>query len=515
MERQFKFRYASEIVGGFVLVALIILVAGIFVAGRKQGWFERRAVLHTVFRTGQGAFGLREGDEVWIMDTAAGNVGKIVPSAKGEIQTTFLIKSRFMPLVLDGSVAKVRKKFGVAGDSVVQIEIGKGQPLNDGDFIECTKDEELMDTAKKALADVQEVVLPIMKEMKGVLANLNNITGGLEKGGGLFGRLLKDETLAKNGGKVVSDISSFASSAREAVLEFKRLVKGVQKHWLWRRYMDQGKEPELLVPLGLRSADPEADMKQFRCELELARTANDASAIAQNAYNLAVCMTDKGQTTNVMPFIQEARAEMVSSGRDPVCTYVLESQVLRMTGKKEEAVTAAQNAVNMVNRSTDTDAALQCRSVLADLYREDGKLAEARNELKRIVSLARKSEKPIIKSVAAGLEGRILLSEGKPSEAAPKFDSEAELLRSAGLYRSMADALISAAEAYGKASSHPAAADRYFRAGRSVGSGGDPATAGALLKKALESAKLASDDVLCARIEEFEKELAAKTPETD
>lgn len=42
MQQRFHFRYANELVGAFVLLALLLLVAGIFFTARSQGWFAPR-----------------------------------------------------------------------------------------------------------------------------------------------------------------------------------------------------------------------------------------------------------------------------------------------------------------------------------------------------------------------------------------------------------------------------------------------------------------------------------------
>jgi hypothetical protein len=48
VSKPFKFRYVNEIVGLFVLVVLAAVIAGIFLAGREQGWFLPKHDLFTV-----------------------------------------------------------------------------------------------------------------------------------------------------------------------------------------------------------------------------------------------------------------------------------------------------------------------------------------------------------------------------------------------------------------------------------------------------------------------------------
>ena len=92
MDKTFKFRFVNEITGVFVLLAIAVLIAGIFLAGRAQGLFEPKFRLHTVFQAEEGAYGLKKGSEVRSGETVAGSVIRINPTAEGTIETTFELK---------------------------------------------------------------------------------------------------------------------------------------------------------------------------------------------------------------------------------------------------------------------------------------------------------------------------------------------------------------------------------------------------------------------------------------
>ena len=506
MEKSFKFRYTNEIVGGFVFLALVIMVAGIFIAGRAQGWFERRDTLRVVFVTDEGAFGLKEGDEVKIRDTVAGNVGKISPTQEGTIEAVFQIKHRFLTLLKKGSVAKVRKKFGFAGDAFVEIVIKGTEPLQDGDPIACTKDEELMDIAKNALTNIQEVVMPIMKETREVLANINQITGSIKNGDGMAGTLVKDNELAEEVKKVIGNVNSLMIDTRETVNETRKLIKGVQKHWLWRKYMDKDKGPELLVPLALSSMENDSDRNHFASELKSAREADDSGAIALNAYNLAVCMMEQGKTDDILPLIHEARAELAASKKSSLCTYVLESQALKKAGKVKEGLEVAQTAEGMIDRSTDPAIAVQSKVITADLKILNGDIQATRAEMKKIEALTKKVESPVVQSMTEGLAARLYLAEDNPEAAAGRFDREAGLLKGAGLFEPMAQSFESSGKSYEQAKNYTAAADRYFRAGRSLYASGRQTGSKNDLKRAVDLAKQAGDRAMEDRIKEFQAE---------
>lgn len=522
MDKQFRFRYANEIAGAFVLLTLALLLAGIFVAGHAQGWFERKLILQTRFDTEEGAFGLQEGDEIRISNLKAGRIGRISPQPDGMIVATLEIQNRFRSLVRQGAVAKVRKIWGVAGDALVEIDVVKGDPLRGGDWIPNKKNEELMEMAKKVLDDVQKVVLPIMDETKGILSNLNSITKKIEKGEGLAGAVLNDKGLADDVKSTVAHVEGLVDSvkgslghldglvveSREAVGETKRLIQGVQQHWLWRRYMDK-KEPSL-APVGVRALRPERAIRALQAELDAGRTANDSPRIARSAYNLAVAYAGQERWEEARSLVEEARREFAAAGENTACTYLLEADVARRSGDTEAAGRSIQAGLALLDRSTDPEMALQCRAMAVDLWREWGKTEEAKAELKRVNSLARKVERDSLKAIAAGVSARLLRTEGKDGEAAGQFDAQAVWLGSAGLYPDMADALACAATSYEKAGKAGEAADRFFRAGRSLHAAGDPVQADALFDKALAVSAGSGDPYIRAAIGRFRAAASAE-----
>lgn len=208
MNRAYKFRYANEVAGGFVLLGLVLLVAGIYLAGHAQGWFQKNLELKTRFNTKDGTFGLQEGAEVRILGALAGRVGEIIPSDDGGMETVFVIKGRFGRFIRDDSVAKVKKKFEVAGDAYVEITLGNpSRPmLESRDFIRCVQDVELIEAARKMVDEFRSAAVPMLDEFRAILSHVNGITGQLERKEGAAGKFIGDPALAAAIEGVVSDI---------------------------------------------------------------------------------------------------------------------------------------------------------------------------------------------------------------------------------------------------------------------------------------------------------------------
>jgi phospholipid/cholesterol/gamma-HCH transport system substrate-binding protein len=75
--RQPKFRYTNETVGLFVLITLLIFIAGLIYSGQVRKWFNPGETLKVVLPD-EGLFGLTEGSTVEILGTKAGEVRDIV-----------------------------------------------------------------------------------------------------------------------------------------------------------------------------------------------------------------------------------------------------------------------------------------------------------------------------------------------------------------------------------------------------------------------------------------------------
>lgn len=474
MHRQFKFKYASELAGTFVILAIVILLTGFFLAGRAQGWLEGKFTLYITFNTEEGSFGLQEGNEVRIMNTLAGRVGQITPTEDGSIATTLVIQNRFKQFVSRNSTAKVRKKFGVAGDSYIDIEMGNGDLIADGDPIICSKDEEIMETAQRALKNIQDVVLPMLENVQQILDHVNGITASVEQGKGIAGTVLNDREMANDVRQAINKINMLLTESTETFEETTRLVKGFQKSWLVRKHIETEDDDEFLMPLGFNAAEMRERKDIYEKKLNLARAADDSAEITRNAYNLAVCLLAEGNIRYVKELIPEMRAES-ESNEQKVRIMLLESELARIDRKTEHALDLAQSALDMIGKS-DRNLTVQCRLMIASLHCDLNKKEEAHAQLKKVQSSIKKVNASL-QAFSAHQTGRLFLIENKPDSAAAQFDMEAEIYRGSGAYYHMAEALVCAASIYDNMKKHDLAADRYFRAGRSLAAGDyvDPA----------------------------------------
>ena len=214
-----KFRYTNETVGLFVLVSVLIFVAGMLYSGQVRKWFNPGETLRVVLPD-EGLFGLAKGSAVEILGTKAGEVRDIVINPDQKIHADVRIDRDMAVFVRSDSKAFIRKTFGIAGDAYLEITRGKGNPL-DWEFAVLTveSDRKTSDTLAELIEELRAKVLPVVDDAhkailllmavatdlqddeKGVqqlLANLNSIADKIDSGEGAIGRLLSEDKLVRD-----------------------------------------------------------------------------------------------------------------------------------------------------------------------------------------------------------------------------------------------------------------------------------------------------------------------------
>jgi phospholipid/cholesterol/gamma-HCH transport system substrate-binding protein len=296
MPKPFKFRYVNEIVGGFVIVVLILLIVGVVVAGHAQRWLEPVHKVNIVFPP-EGSLDLQKGSEVYILGTRVGAVEQITVAADGGMASQISVRGQFIRFVRADSQAIVRKKFGIAGDAYIEITKGIGAELPKSQPLICLKDVEIMETIQNLAQQFQDATLPAIEQLRKaveeytnlaadlrrpegnlqqLLTHLSKIAEGLEKGQGMAGQVLRDPSMAEQlrdimakiessladvkkmtsdleeSAKIVKgemqDVPGVVLQTRQAMEETEKLITAIQKMWLVRGHVEQPESSTLIPP---------------------------------------------------------------------------------------------------------------------------------------------------------------------------------------------------------------------------------------------------------------------------
>lgn len=238
MNQPFKFRYVNEIAGVFVLGAVALLIAGIFLAGRAQGFFEPKFKLCTEFATEEGAFGLQKGAEVRIRAAAAGTVLSIVPSSNGVLTATLVIKESFHPFVRINSKAIVKKALIITGDSYIDISSGNMREaiMPAGSMIKCVKDTQIIEEATRLIDDLHTNTIPILKQTKVVLDEIAPLA-------------IQAKNTFREGENVLhNNLPSMLLQAQDTLRSAQITLEALQRHWLLRQYVEPIGSSQIISP---------------------------------------------------------------------------------------------------------------------------------------------------------------------------------------------------------------------------------------------------------------------------
>lgn len=280
--KPFHFRYVNEVVGGFVIFVVLLLVAAVVVAGRAQGWFEPVYKVQLLFSS-EGSFDLQIGSPVVILGTTVGRVEEISVDEEGYMSAMVTVKGDFFQFIRTDSMAKVKKKFGIAGDAFVEISRGSvGERIASGDSLAASKDTDINELLTTLLDEVKKSILPLLDSVKGaadqyngLAADLRVIVGKIESGQGPAGMLVNDEAtaqrikdlldetqkilsdirgatvelppMARTVNKEVQDLPGTMLLTQETLRETEQLIEGIQRHWLLRKYMKPQEPPPALI----------------------------------------------------------------------------------------------------------------------------------------------------------------------------------------------------------------------------------------------------------------------------
>jgi phospholipid/cholesterol/gamma-HCH transport system substrate-binding protein len=311
METRFKFRHVNELTGFFVLGVLALVVAGLVFSGHSQRWFARKFHF-SVLLPEAGTSGLRRGDEVFILGVSAGLVDDIIVADDGRMKAQVKIRRDFERFVRADSTASIKKAFAVAGDSFMEITRGTGAVLQGTDpVITCLPSEDSLGRMEKMLTDLRAEIVPVVQkaatgldqwtklgsdlqrrqeQLGGLVTRLDNLALGLEQGKGTAGKLLNDPALADEAQKLLvranetmtqlqatvtnldaavkdvqngtarfpeiaeavaagtKDLPALVDQTKASMRELERLIEGLQRNWLVRKYINHTNPPPFYAP---------------------------------------------------------------------------------------------------------------------------------------------------------------------------------------------------------------------------------------------------------------------------
>jgi tetratricopeptide (TPR) repeat protein len=250
----------------------------------------------------------------------------------------------------------------------------------------------------------------------------------------------------------------------------------------------------------------EQAIKQYRAALAIAYERDDAVAIGDVGYNLAVAQLHAGAATEATRTAREVRAELGRRKQAPPPELILvQAAAAYRQGAGDEAMALAQEVLARapLPPETATRAWYIRGAVSADRGDAQG-LAQA-------LAAIPPSAPPDQEADRHELAGRAAVLSGADDRAASEFEQAADQRRMALDYRGMARALSLAGDTALRQGRTEEAAVLFLRAGRSALLQGDVATGRTLLDKADSLAKQSGATGVSAEVDRVRKAAASKS----
>jgi phospholipid/cholesterol/gamma-HCH transport system substrate-binding protein len=308
MQNRFVFRQVNELTGLLVLAVMVLVVAGVMVSAHSQRWFTRKYAFDVLLPE-QGAMGLRSGADVIVLGVSAGVVGEISVADDGRMRARVKVRRDFARFLRVDSTASIKKVFGVAGDSYLEITRGTGAALPAHEpEIACLVAEDSLNRMEGMLADLHAQLGPVVakvgdglvewtklggdleensRQLEALIARIDRVATGVEQGKGTVGQLLTDPALADQAqallaraGAAVGELENLETNLDGAVIhvrdgtarlpeitgamaneakdlpglveqtqvsmrELERLIEALQRNWLVRKYVNKTNPPPL------------------------------------------------------------------------------------------------------------------------------------------------------------------------------------------------------------------------------------------------------------------------------
>jgi phospholipid/cholesterol/gamma-HCH transport system substrate-binding protein len=270
-----RLRHADEWVGLLVVVVVAAFLGAILQAGVLRDWFRPVSHLRMVLPEA-GVAGLSVGADVEVLGTHAGVVRRVVISPNQQMYAEAEIDDQARAFIRRDSQATIRRRYGVAGAAYVDVSRGTGAELDwNYAVIQAVTERDPTESIGALIDQARQKIFPILDDAGRSTKTLADVIERMQKGEGDIGRLLTDETMARDieaivakAGPAVSDLAELASELRLAARNIETLSQSINSR-------DNG------VPALLHRADATlATLQQTMRDLALA--GQRASPIVHN-----------------------------------------------------------------------------------------------------------------------------------------------------------------------------------------------------------------------------------------
>lgn len=170
-----RFAHLERKVGAFVLLTLVGIAAVVAFIGIERGVFTKKYSLHFTVDKGTG---FAVGMPVKLSGFYIGRLEKLALTDQARVNVTIVIEKKYSKWIRRDSSVKLVKE-GMIGDSIIEMKVGNpaSTELRDGEAIAYEPSPTLDDL----VADVKAQVLPVLDQLKGMVAYMDDPKGDVKQ----------------------------------------------------------------------------------------------------------------------------------------------------------------------------------------------------------------------------------------------------------------------------------------------------------------------------------------------
>jgi len=195
----------AVIVGVFIFLGLVFLLAGILIVGNIRETFNTKMGVLSIF---DDVGGLKEGNNVWYSGVKIGTVNKMNFFGKSQVEVRLNIATKAQQYIRKDAKVKISTD-GIIGNKIIVIYGGTDDfaQVEEGDTLAVERtftSEDMINT----LQDNNENLLVIT-------SNFKILTNKLVDGEGTFGKLLNDTSVYANINAATASLQNAAAKAQQ------------------------------------------------------------------------------------------------------------------------------------------------------------------------------------------------------------------------------------------------------------------------------------------------------------
>jgi phospholipid/cholesterol/gamma-HCH transport system substrate-binding protein len=246
-ETRVQLRHTDRLVGLLVLLGVALFLGALVQRGALREWFFPSATL-TVLLPPTGVAGLSSGSQAEVLGINAGSVRRLLVEPDQRIRAELRIEEQAKVFIREDSEAVIRRRFGVAGPAYLDISRGEGPPLNwERAVIEADSERAAAETIGVLMEEIQRRIKPVFDDLERGMRGFAAVAERLGRGEGSVGRLMVDDTLAREAEEAARRMSTMLEPMQDAMRDVQRLTATLAGEQNGRGAASAGSVPALLA----------------------------------------------------------------------------------------------------------------------------------------------------------------------------------------------------------------------------------------------------------------------------